>query len=65
MEGCQVILNWCLLQKVVSFEAGPVIMHRKMWDSENVLTKNNKGLVNKNWAFTVGELHWYNQHGKY
>lgn len=57
MEGCQVILNWCLLQKVVSFEAGPVIMHRKMWDSEHVLTKNNKGLVklgfHRGWASLI------------
>lgn len=57
MEGCQVILNWCLLQKVVCFEAGPVIMHRKMWDSEHVLTKNNKGLVklgfHRGWASLI------------
>lgn len=27
------------------FEVGFVIMYRKMWDSEYVLIKNNKGLV--------------------
>lgn len=43
--------------KSFSFEAGPVIMHRKMWDSEHVLTKNNKGLVklgfHRGWASLI------------
>lgn len=43
--------------KSFPFEAGPVILHRRMWDSEHVFTQRNKGLVI--WAFSVDELHWY------
>lgn len=31
--------------KSFPFEAGPVILHRRMWDSEHVFTQRNKGLV--------------------